>query len=102
LRYCHNTGMVIGGCEDLRKMFVTGLGLVAAFLTTVSFVPQVLRTWATRSTKDISLAMFLAYTTGIALWLVYGIFLRDIPIIASNAVTLVLAATILALKLRHG
>jgi MtN3 and saliva related transmembrane protein len=83
-------------------MAVTVLGLVAAFLTTVSFVPQVLRTWATRSTKDISLAMFIAYTAGIALWLVYGIFLRDIPIIASNAVTLVLAATILGLKLRHG
>jgi MtN3 and saliva related transmembrane protein len=83
-------------------MYVTVLGLVAAFLTTASFVPQVLRTWSTRSTKDISLAMFLAYTTGIGLWLVYGIFLHDIPIIASNAVTFILAATILGLKLRHG
>jgi MtN3 and saliva related transmembrane protein len=102
LRDCHNTGMVIGERSGSIKMYVTVVGLVAAFLTTVSFVPQVLRTWNTRSTKDISLAMFVAYTTGIGLWLIYGIFLRDIPIIASNAVTFVLAAIILGLKLRHG
>jgi MtN3 and saliva related transmembrane protein len=94
--------MVIGTKSGRFEMYVTALGMVAAFLTTVSFVPQVLRTWSTRSTKDISLAMFLAYTTGIGLWLIYGIFLRDIPIIASNAVTFVLAAIILGLKLRHG
>jgi MtN3 and saliva related transmembrane protein len=82
--------------------FVTIVGLVAGFLTTVSFLPQVLRTWKTRSTKDISLGTYLIYVSGIVLWLVYGLMLRDIALIGSNAVTLLLAATILGLKLRHG
>ena len=77
-------------------------GMVAATLTTVAFLPQVLRTWRTRSTSDISLGMFATYVVGIFLWLVYGLFLRDIPLIASNAVTLVLSGAILVLKLRHG
>jgi len=77
-------------------------GMVAAVLTTVAFLPQVIRTWRTRSTSDISLGMFVAYVTGIALWLVYGLMIRDVPLIASNAVTLVLSGTILLLKLRHG
>ncbi len=81
---------------------LTVFGLVAAFLTTIAFLPQVLRTWRSRSTKDISLAMFAVYVTGIVCWLIYGIILNDIPLIASNSVTLVLSGTILALKLRHG
>ncbi len=54
---------------------VTIVGLVAGFLTTVSFLPQVLRTWKSRSTADISLVMFLIYVTGILLWLIYGLML---------------------------
>ena len=77
-------------------------GMVAAVLTTVAFLPQVIRTWRTRSTSDISLGMFVAYVTGIALWLVYGLMIHDMPLIASNAVTLVLSGAILLLKLRHG
>jgi MtN3 and saliva related transmembrane protein len=77
-------------------------GVVAGVLTTVAFLPQVIRTWRTRSTGDISLVMFVTYVTGIALWLVYGLMIRDVPLIASNAVTLVLSGTILLLKLRHG
>lgn len=82
--------------------FVTLIGMVAAMLTTAAFLPQVLRTWKTRSTSDISLGMFVTYVTGIVLWLVYGLMLGDIPLIASNAVTLVLSGIILGLKLRHG
>ena len=82
--------------------FVTLVGMVAGVLTTVAFLPQVLRTWRTRSTADISLVMFLIYVTGIVLWLIYGLMLNDLPLITSNAVTLVLAGAILALKLRHG
>jgi MtN3 and saliva related transmembrane protein len=80
---------------------VTVLGAVAGLLTTVSFVPQVLKTWRTRSTADISLGMFSAFTAGVALWLVYGILIEEIPIIVANAVTLALAGTILILKLRY-
>jgi MtN3 and saliva related transmembrane protein len=82
--------------------YVTIVGSVAAVLTTIAFLPQVLRTWRTRSTSDISLVMFTTYVTGIFLWLVYGLMLGDMPLIVSNAVTFVLAGVILLLKLRHG
>ena len=82
--------------------FVTIVGMVAGVLTTVAFLPQILRTWRTRSTADISLVMFLIYVTGLVLWLIYGVMLNDLPLILSNAVTLVFSGTILALKLRHG
>lgn len=78
------------------------VGLAAAFLTTVAFLPQVIHTVRTRSTHDISLRMYSLYTVGIFLWLVYGLFLHDLPLIASNAVTLIFSGTILALKIRHG
>ncbi|MGH9811215.1 MAG: SemiSWEET transporter, partial [Terriglobia bacterium] len=51
---------------------ITAIGLLAAFCTTVAFLPQVIQTWRTRSTKDLSLPMFSIFTTGIFLWLVYG------------------------------
>jgi len=80
----------------------TLIGLAAAFCTTAAFLPQVIKTWRTRSTKDISLAMFLVFTSGIFLWLVYGLIIRDLPLIAANGVTFVLSGTILYFKLRHG
>jgi MtN3 and saliva related transmembrane protein len=83
-------------------VFVTTIGLAAAFCTTVAFLPQVIRTWRTRSTGDLSLGMFLVFTTGIFLWLVYGLYVHDVPLIAANSVTFVLSGTILFFKLRHG
>ncbi|HEY2178151.1 MAG TPA: SemiSWEET transporter [Caulobacteraceae bacterium] len=80
----------------------TSVGFAASACTTVSFVPQVVRAWRTRSTGDISLGMFLVFSVGIALWLAYGLMVADAPLIVANAVTLVLALTILALKIRHG
>ncbi|RCK04329.1 hypothetical protein TH5_20410 [Thalassospira xianhensis MCCC 1A02616] len=82
--------------------FETVLGLLAGSLTTIAFLPQVIRTWRTRSTADISLVMFLILCTGIALWLVYGLVRGDWPVIIANGFTLVLASTILFFKLRHG
>ena len=82
--------------------YVTLIGMAAAVLTTIAFLPQVIRTWKTRSTADISLVMFVTYVTGIVLWLLYGLMLHDLPLIFSNAVTLVFSGTILGLKLRHG
>jgi MtN3 and saliva related transmembrane protein len=81
---------------------ITLIGLAAAFCTTIAFLPQVIQTWRTRATKDLSLPMFSIFTTGIALWLAYGLFVHDIPLIAANGVTLVLSGTILYFKLRHG
>jgi MtN3 and saliva related transmembrane protein len=77
-------------------------GYVAAFCTTVAFVPQVLRVWGTRSTEDISLRMFLVLVTGLCLWLAYGFGKGEVPIIVANGATLLLAGTILSFKLRHG
>jgi MtN3 and saliva related transmembrane protein len=81
---------------------VTIIGLLAAILTTSALIPQALRAWRTRSTGDLSLPAYLAYVTGIALWLVYGFILRDPPLIVANGVSLMLGLAILGLKLRHG
>ena len=81
---------------------VNSLGYVAAALTTIAFVPQAVRAIRSRDTGAISLWMYVTFTVGIALWFVYGVLLNAWPIILSNAVTFGLAATILALKLRHG
>lgn len=83
-------------------MLITLIGLLAATLTTGSFLPQVIRAWRTRSTRDVSAWMFVLLVTGNALWLVYGTLIGDLPLMAANLVTLALAGTILTLKLRHG
>jgi MtN3 and saliva related transmembrane protein len=75
-------------------------GLVAGTITTISFLPQAIKTWKSKSAKDLSLGMFLIYCIGIALWLVYGIIISDIPLIVANAFTLLLSSTILFFKLR--
>ena len=82
--------------------WVSLLGAVAGFCTTMSFLPQLLWAWRTRSTRDISLAMFAVLVTGIFLWLIYGLLIGDGPLIAANAVSLCLTGSILYLKLRHG
>ncbi len=81
--------------------FTNLLGLVAGTLTTIAFVPQVVKTWRTRSTRDISLGMFSLFTTGVVLWLVYGIVIGSWPVILANGATLALSITLLTLKLRH-
>jgi MtN3 and saliva related transmembrane protein len=77
------------------------LGFVAGVLTTAAFIPQVLKIWRTRSARDISLGMYLVFTSGVALWLVYGIALGSLPIIVANVCTLVLALAVLLMKLRY-
>ena len=83
-------------------MSVELFGYIAAMLTTLSFVPQALKTIRSRDTGGISLAMYALFTIGVGFWLAYGIALGSWPMILANIVTLLLAATILALKLRHG
>ena len=80
----------------------TLIGFFAASLTTVSFLPQVVKVWQSRSAKDVSLGMYLLFSLGVALWLVYGVLVQSWPIIISNLVTLILAAVVLAMKLRFG
>lgn len=77
------------------------LGMIAGTLTTAAFVPQVVKTWRTRSTHDISLGMFALFSSGLVLWLVYGVVIGSLPIVVSNIITLALALTILYFKLRY-
>ena len=76
------------------------IGLMAAMLTTVSFLPQAILTCRTGNTDGISLSMYLLFTIGVAGWLIYGLLTISIPVIAANAVTLVIASVILAMKVR--
>ncbi|MBE9125277.1 MULTISPECIES: SemiSWEET transporter [unclassified Coleofasciculus] len=80
---------------------VTLLGLLAGTLTTISFLPQVIKTWKSKSAKDISLGMFLTFCTGVFFWIIYGTLVRDLPIIVTNLATLVLASTVLGMKLKY-
>lgn len=74
------------------------LGLIAGGFTTIAFLPQVLHTFRSRSAKDISLGMFLLFSTGVFLWLIYGLRLQATPIILANAITLILSLLILGMK----
>jgi MtN3 and saliva related transmembrane protein len=76
------------------------LGLAAGSLTTTAFLPQVIKTWKSRSAKDLSLGMFSLFCLGVLLWLIYGLVVRDIPVIAANLLTLMLATTLLVFKFR--
>lgn len=77
------------------------VGAAAALLTTLAFVPQVVKTLKTRHTRDISLGMFAMFSAGVALWLVYGVLMMAWPVIAANAATLVLALIVLAVKIAN-
>ena len=83
------------------KLF-TFIGLAAGTLTTIAFLPQVLKTWQSKSAKDISLGMFSTFCTGVFLWIVYGFSIGDLPILIANIVTFILAFTILVFKFRYG
>jgi MtN3 and saliva related transmembrane protein len=86
----------------LRANLITIIGLIAATLTTASFIPQVIKSWKDKSAKDLSLGMVLIFCSGVILWLVYGILNGDAPLILSNTVTLVLSLTLVILKIRYG
>ncbi|GAA6616278.1 SemiSWEET transporter [Scytonema sp. NUACC26] len=81
--------------------FVMVLGLLAATITTFSFFPQVLKTWQTKSAKDVSYLMLISFNTGVFLWVLYGIALKSLPIILANSVTLVFNLIILWLKIKY-
>jgi len=80
--------------------YVIYVGFFSGFCTTIAFVPQVYKVWKTKSTKDISLLMFLVFTTGIIGWLIYGILSDNLPIIIANIVTFFLVLLILIAKIK--
>ena len=75
---------------------------VAGFLTTLAFLPQVVRSWRTRSTADLSLSTILAFIVGVSLWIVYGAQIGSYPIVLWNVVTSGLNLALLVAKIRHG
>lgn len=77
------------------------IGYVAAFLTTVSFLPQALKTIKTRNTEGISVLMYLCMVAGVFCWLLYGIALGDVALIVANALTFAFAAPILVIALSN-
>ncbi|MBH5369730.1 SemiSWEET transporter [Bradyrhizobium glycinis] len=86
----------------MEPLMIKLIGFAAATCTTVAYAPQAIKVWKTRSTGDISLGMFLVMVLGLALWLIYGLLSGDGPLIASNAVTMLLAGGILFMKLKYG
>ena len=81
-------------------MIETTFGYLAAFCTTASFLPQVIKVFKTKHTKDISLGMFLLMTAGVSFWLIYGLLISSPPIIMANTVTVVLSFYILFMKVK--
>jgi len=77
------------------------LGLLAGTLTTAAFLPQVIKTWRSRSAGDISLVMFALFSLGVLLWIVYGFTVGAVPVIVANVITLLLSITILVFKIRY-
>jgi len=77
------------------------IGFIAGTLTTISFVPQVLKTFRSKRCDDLSWGMLLAFTTGVFLWLVYGVFLRSAPIMLANLVTVLLLVWLVVMKIRY-
>lgn len=77
------------------------IGSIAAVLTTFAFLPQVIKVIKTKDTESIALGMYLMQVVGIGLWLVYGLAIQDLPLIAANSISLILSATILAYKIKY-
>ena len=82
-------------------MALTFIGLLAATLTTGAFLPQMLKTWQTKSARDVSFGMLITFIMGVFLWLIYGLMRQDIAIILANAITLLLNLMILWLKIKY-
>ncbi len=88
--------------ETMNMDTTAWIGSLAAIMTTTAFIPQAWKIWHTRHTADISLGMYTMFTLGVALWLIYGALLGSWPIIVANSITLLLAGTVLVMKLKFG
>lgn len=78
------------------------IGIIAGIITTSALIPQALKIYRTKSAKDISLAMFIFLAVGISLWFVYGILIKELPVIAANLFSLIIISLIIVMKLRYG
>ena len=94
--------LFVPGLSNLDATVIEGVGSLAAMLTTGSFIPQAWLTFRTKDVSGISLGMYSAFTSGVALWLLYGLAMGSWPITVANAITLSLALAILLMKLVYG
>ncbi len=78
------------------------IGIIAGTLCTISFIPQIVKIIKTRQAKDLSLLTFSIFALGVFLWFIYGIMIKEIPVILANGITLVLVAIVVAAKLKYG
>lgn len=81
--------------------FLTILGLLAGALTTIAFLPQMYKTWQSKSAKDVSFIMLITFMSGLLLWLVYGLALNALPIIIANGISFIFNLIILVLKIKY-
>ncbi|KKU11906.1 MAG: MtN3/saliva-related transmembrane protein, conserved region [Parcubacteria group bacterium GW2011_GWB1_45_7] len=77
------------------------IGYIAGTLIVISLIPQVIKSWKTKSTKDLSLVRYLIYVTGVVMWLIYGIVIANNPMIVMNTINLMLALSVVYLKLKY-
>ena len=82
--------------------FIETIGFLAGTLTTIALVPQAVKSWKTKHTKDVSLGWISILTAGIFLWLVYGILIASFPLIFANVLSFILALIILFFKIKYG
>jgi MtN3 and saliva related transmembrane protein len=80
---------------------ITIVGLIAAAFTTIALIPQLMKVWKTKSTRDISTGMFTLYSSGLFLWFVYGVYIKDLPIILANSLAFIQALVILIFKAKY-
>jgi MtN3 and saliva related transmembrane protein len=82
--------------------YIAIIGLLAGACTTLSFLPQAIKTFKMEETRDISLSMYIILSAGILLWIIYGILIHDLPVILANSISFALVNIILFLKVKHG
>ena len=81
--------------------YIDFFGFSAALLTTIAFLPQLYKTWKTKSAGDVSLVMLILFITGLICWIIYGIKIRSIPILVANIITFIFNCSILILKITY-
>ena len=81
--------------------YIDFFGFLAAFLTTIAFLPQLYKTWETKSADDVSLIMLILFITGLFCWIIYGLKIKSFPILIANVITFIFNFSILILKLSY-
>ena len=81
--------------------YIDIFGFLAALLTTIAFLPQLYKTWQTKSADDVSIIMLILFITGLICWIIYGLKINSIPILVANLITLIFNLSILILKVTY-